>query len=71
MDNRRLRIFDLKRIKGKGELKMRDCLGSGCNRKFMTTPETRLCPKCKRNLEKIDDGDCYSVSLSPKNRSKE
>lgn len=28
-------------------VKLRDCLGTDCTVRFLTTPETRLCPRCR------------------------
>ena len=28
-------------------IKLRDCLGTECTVRFFTTPETRLCPRCR------------------------
>jgi hypothetical protein len=68
---RRSRDFDLKRTKGKGDEIMRPCLGSGCDEIFLTTPETRLCKRCKRNLIKLEGVEAYAVSFNSKKNHKD
>jgi hypothetical protein len=54
--------YERKKIPGKGDRKLRDCLGT-CGKKFVTTPDTRICAKCKRRNEERDDSDPFSVNF--------
>lgn len=59
-----------KRLKGKGGREWRDCLG-WCNKKFLTTPDTRFCESCRKQRDKIDAGEDYSVAFNNEKGSKE
>jgi len=50
-----------KKIQGKGERKLRPCLGAGCTKEFMTTPETRICNKCKRTRESSMSDETFQI----------
>jgi hypothetical protein len=71
MGSERKRTFETKRIMGKGEKKMRTCLGSECNKQIFTTKHTRFCPSCRKQIEKMDDDYGYSICVnSAKGKSK-
>lgn len=51
----RKRKSETKKYASKGEWKMRPCLGPDCEKWFMTTPDTRLCPSCKARVNDMTD----------------
>lgn len=55
-----------KKIPGKGNRKLRECLGPGCKKKFVTTPDIRLCVNCKNRINGIGIDDFYEVNITKK-----
>lgn len=64
------RKYDTKKIRENGLRKVRPCLGPGCKRKFLTTPETRICPSCKLKIAQIPLSDVDYQLVRPQRNTK-